>query len=102
MFKCKRKYEYIEVMVATGRGGDDRSKMKRLIIDLDFKSQFELAKQTEVYKDVTQMLPTVFVATEERLKRVVSLVCGEMKESMKKEGMSRPCLLYTSPSPRDA
>ncbi|CAF2204510.1 unnamed protein product [Brassica napus] len=90
MFKCKRKYEYIEVMVATGLGGDDRSKMKRLIIDLDFKSQFELAKQTEGYKDVTQMLPTVFVATEERLKRVVSLVSGEMTESMKKEGMSRP------------
>ncbi|CAN6936175.1 unnamed protein product [Brassica oleracea] len=90
MFKCKRKYEYIEVMVATGRGGDDRSKMKRLIVDLDFKSQFELAKQTEGYKDVTQMLPTVFVATEERLKRVVSLVSGEMTQSMKKEGMSRP------------
>uniref|UniRef100_A0A0D2ZWZ5 Uncharacterized protein n=2 Tax=Brassica oleracea var. oleracea TaxID=109376 RepID=A0A0D2ZWZ5_BRAOL len=90
MFKCKRKYEYIEVMVATGRGGDDRSKMKRLIVDLDFKSQFELAKQTKGYKDVTQMLPTVFVATEERLKRVVSLVSGEMTQSMKKEGMSRP------------
>ncbi|CAH8354728.1 unnamed protein product [Eruca vesicaria subsp. sativa] len=82
VFRCARKYEYIEVI--TG------SKMKRIIIDLDFKSQFELLKQTDGYKDVTQMLPTVFVATEERLKRVVSLVCGEMKESMKKEGMSRP------------
>ncbi|CAN6936177.1 hypothetical protein Bca4012_102140 [Brassica carinata] len=89
MFRCTRKYEYIEVMVASEQDGDDGSK-ERLIIDLDFKSQFELVKQTESYKDVTQMLPTVFVATEERLKRVVSLICGEMKESMKKEGMSRP------------
>ncbi|XP_013651328.2 uncharacterized protein LOC106356025 [Brassica napus] len=89
MFRCTRKYEYIEVMVASEQDGDDGSK-ERLIIDLDFKSQFELVKQTEGYKDVTQMLPTVFVATEERLKIVVSLVCGEMKESMKKEGMSRP------------
>ncbi|KAF8106923.1 hypothetical protein N665_0130s0087 [Sinapis alba] len=89
VFRCTRKYEYIEVIVASDQDSDDGSK-QRLIIDLDFKSQFELGKQTEGYKDVTQMLPTVFVATEERLKRVVSLVCVEMKESMKREGMSRP------------
>ncbi|ESQ27405.1 hypothetical protein EUTSA_v10019841mg [Eutrema salsugineum] len=85
VFRCTRKYEYIEVMV---RDGDDV--IKRVIIDLDFKSQFELVKQTKAYKDMTQMLPTIFVAMEERLKRVVSLVCGEMKKSMNEEGMSRP------------
>ncbi|CAH8354655.1 unnamed protein product [Eruca vesicaria subsp. sativa] len=90
MFRCARKYEYIEVIVASDQDGDEGSKQRLMIIDLDFKSQFELAKQTKGYKDVTQMLPTVFVATEERLKRVVSLVCCELKESMKKEGMSRP------------
>lgn len=90
MFRCTRKYEYIDVMVKGDSDGDDMSKLKRVIIDLDFKSQFELAKQTKGYKDMTEMLPRVFVATEERLRRVVSLVCGEMKKSMKKEGMSRP------------
>ncbi|KAG2254545.1 hypothetical protein Bca52824_084681 [Brassica carinata] len=88
MFKCKRKYEYMDVTVASDRDGDDLS--KRVIIDLDFKSQFELLKQTKDYKDVTEILPTIFVASEVRLKRVVSLVCNEMKKSMKEEGMSRP------------
>ncbi|CAE5964419.1 unnamed protein product [Arabidopsis arenosa] len=90
VFRCSRKYEYIDVMVKGGRDGDGVSKLKRVIIDLDFKSQFELAKQTQAYKDMTEMLPTVFVATEGRLRRVVSLVCGEMKKSMEIEGMSRP------------
>ncbi|KAF8106924.1 hypothetical protein N665_0130s0088 [Sinapis alba] len=88
VFRCTRKYEYIDVMVATDHDGADLS--KRVIIDLDFKSQFELVKQTRCYKDLTEMLPTIFVATEVRLKRVVSLVCNEMKNSMKEEGMSRP------------
>lgn len=90
VFRCTRKYEFIDVMVTRDHDGDDVRKLKRLIIDLDFKSQFELAKQTKGYKDITEMLPKVFVATEERLKRVVSLVCGEMKKSMKEEGMCRP------------
>ncbi|CAH2067693.1 unnamed protein product [Thlaspi arvense] len=94
VFRCTRKYEYINVIMTSDRDGDDVSNgmmmMKRVIIDLDFKSQFELAKQTEAYKNMTQMLPTIFVATEEKLKRVVSLVCGEMKKSMKEEGMPRP------------
>ncbi|KFK42117.1 hypothetical protein AALP_AA2G213000 [Arabis alpina] len=86
VFRCTRKYEYIDVMSTT----DDARKVKRVIIDLDFKSQFELVNQTKDYKDITEMLPKVLVVSEERLKRVVSLVCGEMKKSMKEEGMCRP------------
>lgn len=77
-------------MVSSDRDGDDANKLRRVIVDLDFKSQFQLAKQTSGYKDVTEMLPTIFVASEARLKRVVSLVCNEMKKSMKEEGMPRP------------
>ncbi|KAJ4874521.1 hypothetical protein Rs2_39539 [Raphanus sativus] len=90
VFRCKRKYEFIDVMVSSDRDGDDANKLRRVIVDLDFKSQFQLAKQTSGYKDVTEMLPTIFVASEARLKRVVSLVCNEMKKSMKEEGMPRP------------
>ncbi|XP_010428783.1 PREDICTED: uncharacterized protein LOC104713381 [Camelina sativa] len=90
VFRCTRKYEYIDVMVKGDGDGDDIIQLRRVIVDLDFKSQFELAKQTKAYKDMTELLPRVFVATEERLRRVVSLVCGEMKKSMEKEGMSRP------------
>ncbi|KAF3519417.1 hypothetical protein DY000_02064147 [Brassica cretica] len=90
VFRCTRKYEFIDVMVASDRDGDDVNKLRRVIIDLDFKSQFELVKQTRCYKDVTEILPTIFIASEVRLKRVVSLVCNEMKKSMKEEGMSRP------------
>ncbi|CAN8234273.1 unnamed protein product [Cochlearia groenlandica] len=91
VFRCSRKYEYIVVMLTHDHDVDDVSKpTKRVIIDLDFKSQFELARQTSGYKDITQTLPTIFVAKEDRLRRVVALVCSEMKKSMKEEGMCRP------------
>ncbi|XP_010539155.1 PREDICTED: uncharacterized protein LOC104813285 [Tarenaya hassleriana] len=89
VFKFKGKYEYIDVITTTSANGETKPR-KRIIVDLDFKSQFEVAKPAKAYKDITQILPVVFVATEERLKKVVSLVCSALKRSMKEEGMHLP------------
>ncbi|KAJ1411089.1 hypothetical protein SESBI_21446 [Sesbania bispinosa] len=73
-------YEYVEVMVGE----------TRLIVDMDFRSQFELAKPTREYKELTDTLPRVFVGTEPKLTKIISLLCSAAKESLKEKGFHVP------------
>lgn len=62
----------------------------RLIVDLDFRSQFELAKPTRAYKELSDLLPCVFVGTEAKLINIISLLCSAAKESLKEKGLHIP------------
>lgn len=62
----------------------------RLIVDMDFKSEFELARPTQSYKELNDILPNTFVGTEEKLDKVISLVCSAAKKSLKKMGLHVP------------
>lgn len=73
-------YEYIDVIV----GGE------RLLIDVDFKSEFDIARQTNGYKALFQSLPFVFVGKSDRLSQIVALISEAAKESLKKRGMHLP------------
>ncbi|XP_070672075.1 uncharacterized protein [Malus domestica] len=73
-------YEYSDVMVE----GD------RLLIDIDFRSEFEVARSTGVYKAVLQSLPYIFVGKSDRLDQIVSIVSEAAKQSLKKKGMHFP------------
>lgn len=73
-------YEYVDVLVE----GD------RLIIDIDFRSEFEIARSTKAYKSILQVLPTIFVGKDDRLQRIVSIVSEAAKQSLKKKGMPFP------------
>ncbi|VVA33425.1 PREDICTED: unknown [Prunus dulcis] len=73
-------YEYIDVMVE----GD------RLLIDIDFRSEFEVARSTGPYKAVLQSLPYIFVGKSDRLGQIVSIVSEAAKQSLKKKGMHFP------------
>ncbi|KAJ7965427.1 Protein of unknown function (DUF506) [Quillaja saponaria] len=79
-------YEYIDVMMRDKNGGNPT----RLIVDMDFRSQFELAKPTPAYKELTDTLPSIFVATEEKLTKVISLLCSAAKQSLKAKGLHIP------------
>ncbi|XP_002526155.2 uncharacterized protein LOC8285109 isoform X1 [Ricinus communis] len=79
-------YEYIEVMIMDSNSG----KPTRLIVEMDFKSQFELARPTQAYKDIINNLPSIFIATEDRLNKVISFVCSALKESLKENGIYIP------------
>ncbi|KAF5188557.1 Translation initiation factor if-2 like, partial [Thalictrum thalictroides] len=57
-------YEYIDVIVE-----DDR-----LIIDIDFRSEFEIARSTKNYRTILQSLPSIFVGKPDRLQQIVSIV----------------------------
>ncbi|GJR22854.1 DNA-directed RNA polymerase subunit beta-beta protein [Tanacetum coccineum] len=75
-------YEYIDV-ITTGE-------VKRLIVDMDFKSQFVLARQTQVYSELINALPCIFVGTEEKLNSIVCLICKAASQCLKEKGLHIP------------
>ncbi|KAF5467796.1 hypothetical protein F2P56_012011 [Juglans regia] len=85
--RSKGDYEYIDVMVGDGNGD---GKPERLIVDMDFRSHFEVARPTPTYKELTDAIPTVFVGTEEKLKKIISLLCKAAKESLRERGLHIP------------
>ncbi|GER29729.1 hypothetical protein STAS_05618 [Striga asiatica] len=74
-------YEYVD---ATIEGGE------RVIIDIDFRSEFEIARPTKAYRQILQTLPNIFVGKAERLEKIVTLVSEAAKQSLKKRGMPVP------------
>ncbi|KAJ4957232.1 hypothetical protein NE237_014015 [Protea cynaroides] len=73
-------YEYIDVIVQ----GD------RLLIDIEFRSEFEIARSTKNYRAVLQTLPSIFVGKPDRLQQIVYIVSDAAKQSLKKKGMHFP------------
>ncbi|XP_021641422.1 uncharacterized protein LOC110636157 isoform X2 [Hevea brasiliensis] len=73
-------YEYVDVNI----GGE------RLLIDIDFRSEFEIARSTGAYKAILQSLPSIFVGKSDRLGQIVSIVSEAAKQSLKKKGMHFP------------
>lgn len=73
-------YEYIDVMMGN----------ERVLIDIDFKSEFEIARSTKAYKTILHNLPYIFVGTCERLQSIVAIVSEAAKRSLKKKGMHVP------------
>lgn len=78
-------YEYIEVVIK-----DRKCSSLRLILDIDFKSQFELARPTSSYKELTDSLPAIFVGDSQKLNKIISILCSEAKHSLKARGLHVP------------
>lgn len=78
-------YEYVDVMMVEKDG-----KSKRVIVDLDFRSQFELPRPTPTYTELINNLPQIFVGSEEKLGKVIPLLCSAAKESLKEKGLYIP------------
>ncbi|KAG0464746.1 hypothetical protein HPP92_018910 [Vanilla planifolia] len=73
-------HEYVDVIVDG----------ERFLIDVDFRSEFEIARSTKNYRTVLQMLPTIFVGKEDRLQQVVAVVSEAARQSLKKKGLHFP------------
>lgn len=78
-------YEYIEVLEEDVKGNSNR-----LIVDVDFKSQFEVARPTKRYTELSSKLPPIFVGREDKLKTIISLLCSAAEESLKERGLHIP------------
>ncbi|KAA0049317.1 uncharacterized protein E5676_scaffold434G00920 [Cucumis melo var. makuwa] len=73
-------YEYVDVILDG----------ERLLIDIDFRSEFEIARSTGTYKTILQTLPYIFVGKSDRLGQIVSIVSEAARQSLKKKGMHFP------------
>ncbi|XXG76725.1 hypothetical protein AAC387_Pa08g1020 [Persea americana] len=73
-------YEYVDVNIEG----------ERLLIDIDFKSEFEIARSTKNYRAILQYLPSIFVGKPDRLQQIVAVVSEAAKQSLKKKGLHVP------------
>ncbi|KAK9678738.1 hypothetical protein RND81_11G230500 [Saponaria officinalis] len=83
---CPRgSYEYIEIVEEDANGGEVRQ-----IVDIEFKSQFEIARPSESYKELLNKLPTIFVGKENDLNTIITLLCSASQESLRDQGLHVP------------
>ncbi|XP_018816376.1 uncharacterized protein LOC108987813 isoform X1 [Juglans regia] len=85
-FPTSGDYEYIDI----GMEDDESGNSMKFFVDMDFKSQFELARPTPTYKELTETLPQIFVGTEDKLNNIISLLCSAAKQSLKERGLHIP------------
>ncbi|KAK1388882.1 putative Sugar phosphate exchanger 2 [Heracleum sosnowskyi] len=55
----------------------------RVVIELNFRAEFEIARAGDDYCQLTNRLPEVFVGKIERLRAVVKILCSASKKCMK-------------------
>ncbi|XP_071937983.1 uncharacterized protein [Coffea arabica] len=70
-------YDYIDVI----------TEGERVLIDIDFRSEFEIARSTGSYKAILHSLPFIFVGNVDRLQQIIGIVSEAARQSLKKKGM---------------
>lgn len=78
-------HEYIDVVNYKATGGSDR-----LIIDIDFRSHFEIARAVESYDRLLTSLPVVYVGSMKRLKKFLQVMVEAARSSLKQNSMPLP------------
>ncbi|XP_045815115.1 uncharacterized protein LOC123908502 [Trifolium pratense] len=59
----------------------------RVMIEVNFKAEFEMAKGSDEYKKLIKKLPEIFVGKEERLSNLIKILCIAAKKCMKDKKM---------------
>ncbi|EXB44650.1 hypothetical protein L484_010341 [Morus notabilis] len=76
-------HSYLEVV--------DRSSAKRgetrVVIELNFRAEFEMSRASEEYNLLIGQLPEVFVGKAERLRGMIKILCSAAKKCMKEKNM---------------
>ncbi|KAL0719844.1 hypothetical protein Bca4012_069168 [Brassica carinata] len=80
-------HEFIDVVYTPAATS---SQTVRYIVDIDFKSHFQIARPTVQYARVLQSLPAIFVGRGEDLKRILRLVCDATRVSLRSRGLTLP------------
>lgn len=82
-FILKGEYTYIEVMT---NASSEKGEMK-VIIELNFRGEFEMARVNEGYNRLVEKLPEVYVGKIERLRNLIKILCCASKKCMKEKKM---------------
>ncbi|XP_057955111.1 uncharacterized protein LOC131149061 [Malania oleifera] len=59
----------------------------RVVIELNFRAEFEMARASEGYNRLISRLPKVFVGKAERLRALIKILCSAAKRCMKEKKM---------------
>ncbi|GKU85960.1 hypothetical protein SLEP1_g555 [Rubroshorea leprosula] len=78
-------YEFIDVIQSISVASQNR-----YFIDIDFASQFEIARPTSEYSRLLQSLPRVFVGKTDELKKIVKVMSNSAMNSLKSRELSLP------------
>jgi uncharacterized protein (TIGR01615 family) len=62
----------------------------RVVVEVDFRAEFEVARPTKAYRAALQALPPLFVGAPDRLGRVVAVVAEAARQSLRKRGLHFP------------
>ncbi|KAL8496200.1 hypothetical protein ACS0TY_020058 [Phlomoides rotata] len=75
-------YEFIDVLLSESS--------TRYFINLEFASEFEIARPTTSYERLLQYLPTIFVVKSEDMKQILRVMSDAAKRSLKSRGLHLP------------
>ncbi|KAG8390861.1 hypothetical protein BUALT_Bualt01G0127700 [Buddleja alternifolia] len=78
-------HEYIDVIRYNDMGSTER-----LIIDIDFRSHFEIARAVESYDRILNSLPVIYVGSFTKLKQLLQVMVEAAKSSLKQNSMPLP------------
>jgi len=78
-------HEYIDVIVH-----GDTTDTQRLIVDIDFRSHFEIARAVDSYGTLLNSLPVVYVGTLPCLKQYLHVMVDAAKWSLEQNSMPLP------------
>ncbi|KAK7263670.1 hypothetical protein RJT34_31264 [Clitoria ternatea] len=77
-------HTYLEV---TDNSSNAKRGIVKVVIELNFRAEFEMARANEEYKQLIKRLPEVFVGKIERLRALVKIMCSAAKKCMKEKNM---------------
>ncbi|CAN6288204.1 unnamed protein product [Urochloa humidicola] len=80
-------HAYIDVLLPAA---SDRGAWERVLVDVDFRSAFEVARSTKAYRSLLQRLPAVFVGKDDRLRLLVAAAADAARASLRKRGLHLP------------
>jgi len=75
-------HRYVDVVVQKRSG-----KAVRVVVELSFRAEFEVARAGAEYRALVAALPEVFVGRADRLRAVVKAMCAAAKQCMKENNM---------------
>ncbi|XP_010260212.1 PREDICTED: uncharacterized protein LOC104599397 [Nelumbo nucifera] len=75
-------HTYLDVVENNPKKGD-----VRVVIELNFRGEFEVARASEEYNRLIKRLPEVFVGKAERLRTLIKILCSAAKKCMKENKM---------------
>ncbi|XP_068643983.1 uncharacterized protein [Aristolochia californica] len=77
-------HEYIDVVI------DGTSNTERMIIDIDFRSHFEIARAVQSYARLLKSLPVVYVGTLTKLRQYLQVMAEAARNSLEQNSMPLP------------